>query len=142
MSAGVELFWVLPKKSTPVSLVVVTLVVMNDGYTLDEGLLNLLPLLAMLSKVRDSGHGAALFHATLTDALVAWVVAAMENTGLNSVVFGGGCFLNRLLSANLATRLEVMGVCVYQACQAPPNDGGLSLGQAWVAMQTGFTVED
>jgi hydrogenase maturation protein HypF len=52
---------------------------MNDGYTLDEGLLNLLPLLAMLSKVRDSGHGAALFHATLTDALVAWVVAAMEN---------------------------------------------------------------
>jgi hydrogenase maturation protein HypF len=110
---------------------------MNGGYTLGEGGLNLLPLLATLSETRDAGHGAALFHATLAEALAEWVAAKMAETGLNDVAFGGGCFLNRLLSADLAARLEALGAKVYQACQIPPNDGGLALGQAWVAMQSG-----
>lgn len=108
---------------------------MNGGYTFVAGGLNLLPLLAALSETRDAGHGAALFHATLAEALAEWVAAKRAETGLNAVVFGGGCFLNRLLSADLAARLEARGAKVYQARQAPPNDGGLSLGQAWVAMQ-------
>ena len=110
---------------------------MNGGYTLVGGVLNLLPLLATLSETRDAGHGAALFHATLAEALAEWVAAKMAETGLNDVVFGGGCFLNRLLSADLAARLEALGAKVYQARQIPPNDGGLALGQAWVAMQSG-----
>ncbi|MDP2879811.1 MAG: carbamoyltransferase HypF, partial [Sulfuricella sp.] len=109
---------------------------MNGGYTLGEGGLNLLPLLATLSDTRDAGLGAALFHATLVEALAEWVVAKRAGTGLNDVVFGGGCFLNRVLSADLAARLEATGARVHQARQAPPNDGGLSLGQAWVAMQS------
>lgn len=109
---------------------------MNGGYTLVGGVLNLLPLLATLSETRDASHGAALFHATLAEALVEWVAAKRAETGLNDVVFGGGCFLNRLLSADLAARLEALGAKVYQACQIPPNDGGLALGQAWVAMQS------
>lgn len=109
---------------------------MNGGYTLGGGVLNLLPLLATLSETRDAGLGAALFHATLAEALAEWVVAKMAGTGLNDVVLGGGCFLNRLLSADLVVRLETSGASVYQACQAPPNDGGLSLGQAWVAMHS------
>ena len=109
---------------------------MNGGYTLGEGVLNLLPLLATLSETRDAGLGAALFHATLAEALAEWVAAKRAGTGLNDVVFGGGCFLNRLLGADLAVRLEAQGAKVYQARQAPPNDGGLALGQAWVAMQS------
>ncbi|MHB9101876.1 MAG: carbamoyltransferase HypF [Sulfuricella sp.] len=109
---------------------------MNGGYTLVGGVLNFLPLLATLSETRDAGHGAALFHATLAEALAEWVAAKRVETGLNDVVFGGGCFLNRLLSADLAARLEALGAQVYQARQAPPNDGGLALGQAWVAMQS------
>jgi hydrogenase maturation protein HypF len=110
---------------------------MNGGYTHGGDVLNLLPLLATLSETRDAGLGAALFHATLAEALAEWVVAKMAETRLNDVVLGGGCFLNRLLSADLAARLERLGAKVYQASQAPPNDGGLSLGQAWVAMQSG-----
>jgi hydrogenase maturation protein HypF len=109
---------------------------MQGGYTLDNGVLNMLPLLERLSETRDSSYGAALFHSTLANALSEWVAVAMENSGLNKVVFGGGCFLNRLLSVELAIRLGKMGASVYQARQAPPNDGGLSLGQAWIASQT------
>jgi len=112
------------------------------GYTLEQGKLGFLPLLECLADTGDTGFGAALFHATLTAGLAAWMAAMMEKTGLNDVAFGGGCFLNKLLSADLALRLQKMGANVYQACQAPPNDGGLSLGQAWIAMQTRFTAED
>ena len=107
---------------------------MKDGYTVQGGMLNLLPLLDRLAASRDPGHGAALFHATLAEALAAWVAVALEQTGLNRIVLGGGCFLNRLLSADLAARLESAGARVHQARQVPPNDGGLALGQAFIAM--------
>lgn len=109
----------------------------DNGFRIEaDGSLNLLPLLAALSEIRDAGQGAALFHATLAKALAAWVEDALETTGLNQVAFGGGCFLNRLLSADLVARLEALGAKVYQARQAPPNDGGLSLGQAWIAINS------
>jgi len=37
----------------------------------------------------------------------------------------------RLLSRALRTR----GVAMLQAHAVPPNDGGIALGQAWIALQ-------
>ena len=109
---------------------------LGRGYTLDQGRLGFLPLLECLADTGDAGFGAALFHATLAAGLAAWLAAMMEKTGLSDVALGGGCFLNKLLSADLALRLQQMGANVYQARQVPPNDGGLSLGQAWIAIQS------
>ena len=39
------------------------------------------------------------------------------------------------LSRRLAARLAGQGLTVLEARQVPPNDGGISLGQAWVAVQ-------
>ncbi|HRW65761.1 MAG TPA: carbamoyltransferase HypF [Candidatus Competibacter sp.] len=105
------------------------------GFILrDDGVLDLLPLLAALAEEVEPGQGAARFHATLALALSEWLRWARDRTGLQQVALGGGCFLNRLLSTQLQTRLEVAGWQVLTARQASPNDGGLSLGQAWVAM--------
>ena len=79
--------------------------------------------------------GAALFHATLAAALADWCAQAARSQALDTVALGGGCFLNSLLSAQLARRLQAHGLTVLQAEAAPPNDGGLSLGQAWVVSQ-------
>ncbi len=107
----------------------------RDGYVLEsDASLNLLPLLAKLAGTDDAAFGAALFHATLAQGLIDWVLAAAVRHGLTEVVLAGGCFLNRLLSEILRTELQANGLCVYEAQQLPPNDGGLSLGQAWVAM--------
>ena len=100
----------------------------------NDGVLDLLPLLAWLADGPEPGAGAARFHATLALALSEWLRWAGERTGIRQVALGGGCFLNRLLTAQLCGRLETLGWRVLTAHQAPPNDGGLSLGQAWVAM--------
>ena len=110
---------------------------MPDGYVLHaNGRLDLLPLLARLADADDAGQGAALFHATLAQALADWTQQAASAQGLDTVALGGGCFLNHILSRNLSARLADHGLRVLETRQIPPNDGGLSLGQAWVAMRS------
>ena len=103
----------------------------------NEGVLDLLPLLGALADIDDAAYGAALFHATLVAALAEWVRAATRRTGVNTVALGGGCFMNRILTTRLRARLERLGLTVLEARQAPPNDGGLALGQAAVARAIG-----
>jgi len=107
------------------------------GYHLMvNGQLDLLPLLAWLADhAAEPACGAARFHSTLALALADWVTQAARREAAPDIALGGGCFLNRLLSIQVRSRLERNGLRAYEAHQAPPNDGGLSLGQAWVAMQ-------
>jgi hydrogenase maturation protein HypF len=106
-----------------------------DGYVLEpDGLLSLLPLLGRLVDIQDAGYGAALFHATLAEGLAAWVQHAATAQGLRDIVLGGGCFLNHVLSRTLRAHLQAAGLSVFEASQLPPNDGGLSLGQAWIVL--------
>jgi hydrogenase maturation protein HypF len=109
---------------------------LEDGYAISpDDCLDLFPLLVRLADERDAVRGAALFHATLAQALADWVERAARQQGLKTVALGGGCFVNRILSSRVRSLLTARGLHVLEARQVPPNDGGLSLGQAWVAMQ-------
>lgn len=100
-----------------------------------DGQLDLLPLLASLVDESQPARGAAVFHATLINALEAWVAEVGRSSGLRVIALSGGCFMNRLLAAGLTRRLISRGFTVLKARQAPPNDSGLALGQAWTALQ-------
>ncbi len=109
---------------------------LRDGFRIDEdGTLDLLPLLGQLAAEPDAMRGAAVFHATVVAALAAWALQAARATGLHTVVLGGGCCMNGPLCAGLRAALEADGLRVLEARRLPPNDGGLALGQAWIAIQ-------
>ncbi|MEI6558031.1 MAG: carbamoyltransferase HypF [Rhodospirillaceae bacterium] len=97
----------------------------------DHGELDLLPLLEALLEAGNAGEGADLFHGTLAMALIEWLAGA----GARRVVLGGGCLVNRVLAEALVAGLAARGITALLARAAPPNDGGLALGQAWVAAQ-------
>jgi hydrogenase maturation protein HypF len=108
-----------------------------EGFLIRDGVLDILPLIAHIAGMRNQERAAALFHATLAEGLAQWAKAAAAKEGLTTVALGGGCFQNRILSDALISRLTSFGLRPLQACLAPPGDGGLALGQAWVAMQAG-----
>ncbi|MFA6313195.1 MAG: carbamoyltransferase HypF [Sterolibacterium sp.] len=111
-------------------------VALPDAYHIgSDGTLDLLPLYRMLAECSDAAYGAAVFHATLAAALADWAENAARAQGLKTVACGGGCFLNHILSGKLATLLARRGLRILMALKLPPNDGGLSLGQAWIALQ-------
>jgi hydrogenase maturation protein HypF len=106
------------------------------GWVLEAGgQLDLLPLLASLEGSDDADRAAARFHTTLAAALADWVLRAAEATGLKSVAWGGGCFLNSLLAAALRQRLENGGLAVLAPRLLSPGNASISVGQAWVAIQ-------
>jgi hydrogenase maturation protein HypF len=73
------------------------------------------------------------FHRSIAELLATACIRAREQTGLNVVALSGGVFQNRLLLEQLMTRLTEVAFQVYVNRRVPPNDGGLSLGQAAIA---------
>jgi hydrogenase maturation protein HypF len=79
---------------------------------------------------------AARFHRGLGRA-VAQMATKLARTGggepvFDTVALSGGCFQNRILFEQCASRLRAQGFTVLAHAQVPCNDGGLALGQAAV----------
>jgi hydrogenase maturation protein HypF len=110
-----------------------------DGFLISDGVLDLTPLLTALLDCPDPAYGAALFHATLAAGLAQWVIventpfAAVDREKSGKIALAGGCAMNAVLLDALRPLLAAAGLTLLEARQAPPNDGGLALGQAWVA---------
>jgi hydrogenase maturation protein HypF len=98
--------------------------------------LDFLPLLGHFADGIAPAEGAALLHGTLIAGLVEWAAAAAPAHGLHQVALSGGCFLNKVLTEGVAAGLRAQGIAPLIARAVPPNDGGLSLGQAFVAAHT------
>ena len=76
---------------------------------------------------------AARFHESLVRACEQVCVSEREKSGLNLVALSGGVWQNGLLFTRCLERLTKAGFEVLSHQQAPPNDGGIALGQAAVA---------
>jgi hydrogenase maturation protein HypF len=82
------------------------------------------------------GGIAARFHNGVAGMIVAGCSLARETTGLETVALSGGVFQNLLLLRRTVAGLEARGFRVLVHGRVPPNDGGISLGQAAVAGAT------
>jgi hydrogenase maturation protein HypF len=108
--------------------------VAGGAWTIADGVLSLHPLLERLAAdAVDPIEGAELFHGTFAAACVDWIARAAQATGITTVTLSGGCFLNAILAEEVQRGCIADGLNPQFARQVPPNDGGLSLGQAWIA---------
>jgi hydrogenase maturation protein HypF len=103
------------------------------GWRIRHGVLDFSPLVPALFDCGDAAYGAALFHATLAAGLAEWALVAVDGQKGAKIAVGGGCAMNVVLISALRGHLEDAGAILLEARQAPPNDGGLALGQGWVA---------
>ena len=91
------------------------------------------------SVVRDRIRGRSLpeiaraFQFGLARGLRDAVVSICESYNLNVVVLSGGVFQNELLLKDMKLLLEAEHFEVWTNHAVPPNDGGISLGQAALA---------
>ncbi len=81
----------------------------------------------------SSGVIAAKFHNGLAAMVRDVCLKLRDETGLDEVALSGGVFQNVTLLKRAVTLLHEAGFCVYTHHLTPPNDGGISLGQAVVA---------
>ncbi len=103
------------------------------------GALELDPRPAVLAVARECAAGvprgtiATRFHAGLARATADACARIAGGRDLDTVVLSGGVFQNRVLLERTAERLHEIGLRVLFPRRLPPNDGGISYGQAAVA---------
>ena len=56
-----------------------------------------------------------------------------QGTGINNVALSGGVFQNNYLMDRCFNILKKNGFKVYSNFKVPVNDGGISLGQSYIA---------
>lgn len=84
----------------------------------------------------NSNQLALHFHKGLAKMIVSACEKAREETGIDTVALSGGVYQNKLLLDYSVTMLEEKGFHVLRHHLLPPNDGGISLGQAVAAMRS------
>ena len=92
------------------------------------------PLLLHLLAHRDSRplpELSLVFHEAIARASLHGAEKLRHATGISRVALTGGVFQNLLLRELLVPLLIKEGFEVFLNVQAPPGDGGLSVGQAW-----------
>jgi hydrogenase maturation protein HypF len=90
--------------------------------------------------VRDLGGGIPVpevsgkFHNTLAGIIADISHEIGTDTGIRNVLLSGGVFQNSVLVEKTVRALQKYRLNVYTHSRVPPNDGGLSLGQAVAAL--------
>lgn len=108
------------------------------GFELQDDYLNWTPLWsALLNDLREGiapGIIAARFHHGVAVAVAVTAGRLCTLHEVDTVVLSGGVFQNRLLLERTTLLLRKQGLSVLAPIATPANDGGLSLGQAVIAM--------
>ncbi len=102
-----------------------------------DGELDFRPLLGAVVRDRVAGRGVAeiarAFQGGIAKGLRDAIVELSDVHGLDTVVLSGGVFQNELLLRDAKAAMEHDAIVIWTNHAVPPNDGGISLGQAALA---------
>ncbi len=106
-------------------------------YSIEKGTIHVSELLEAVCRdvaLRESPETISRrFHDTLVEILVDAALQVRRDTGVNLVALSGGVFQNPYLARVVPLRLKEYGFRCISHRLVPPNDGGISLGQAVIA---------
>ena len=106
-------------------------------FPIDGGTLDFRPLLAAVAEdrllQRSPADIARAFHHAIARGLCDAARTLCEAHSVDTVVLSGGVFQNDLLLADVKSLLDSTGIHIWTNAAVPPNDGGISLGQAALA---------
>jgi len=111
-----------------------------DSYALpfSENLLDWRPALSAILQDRTRGRGSAeiarAFQRGIALGLADALRSLAETHVVDRVVLSGGVFQNELLLEDIRSLVEASRLCIWTNSAVPPNDGGVSLGQAAIAV--------
>ncbi|MCD6497954.1 MAG: carbamoyltransferase HypF [Deltaproteobacteria bacterium] len=106
-------------------------------YAFDGSVLDFLPMLRALADRVGAVPASALAADcidTLASACVSVAVRLAEEHGMGKIALSGGCFQNARLLARVEAGIQAAGLSCLVPRRFPPNDGGISAGQAAVAL--------
>ncbi|MFN2431846.1 MAG: carbamoyltransferase HypF [Gemmatimonadota bacterium] len=106
-----------------------------EGWIADPGAL-IRGVVADVGAGRPAAEIAGAFHNALSELVLDVARRVRARTGVRRVALTGGVFQNALLAERTAVRLERGGFEALLHRRVPCNDGGLALGQAYVAGMT------
>ncbi|MGE5321464.1 MAG: carbamoyltransferase HypF [Actinomycetota bacterium] len=114
-------------------------------FPISSGELDFRPLLEHVIRGRLSGCApqdlARAFQRGVARGLSAAITELCQRHGLDTVVLSGGVFQNELLLEDLKAELAGAPLRIWTNHAVPPNDGGISLGQAALAAFSGAASE-
>jgi hydrogenase maturation protein HypF len=95
------------------------------------------PLLGSLARDRHRGRDTAqcarAFQRGIAKGLCNALVTLCQTCATDTVVLSGGVFQNELLLHDVESLIAGERLDIWTNCSVPPNDGGISLGQAAMA---------
>jgi hydrogenase maturation protein HypF len=106
-------------------------------FGVDGARIDMAPVLRLI--VQDVRAGTATdeialaFHEAVADVVLTVARRVRAERAVNTVVLAGGVFQNALLAVRCSSLLEDADFEVLTNRIVPPNDGGLALGQAYLA---------
>ena len=108
-------------------------VVVSEGFYVSD----FSPMVRSIVRDMDSGRPVAevarCFHNSVSASVAEICGRIRAETGLDRVALSGGVFQNKLLSEGIFALLTENNFHVFTQRLAPPNDGGIALGQAIIA---------
>jgi hydrogenase maturation protein HypF len=91
------------------------------------------PMIRQILDERLGGDPVGRISSRFHNALAGLALDVARSVNCPNVVLTGGCFQNALLTERVRERLLEGGFTVYMHQQIPPGDGGIALGQIFVA---------
>jgi hydrogenase maturation protein HypF len=102
-------------------------------FVVEGGLIDPTPVITSLVGDRRAG---------MAELVAELAVEVGDGRGLDDVVLSGGVFQNALLTSLCTDRLRRAGLNPLTHRLVPPNDGGLALGQAYIAAHRSLQEDD